>query len=101
VQRYHSQLASTLLVVPHHGSKTSSTAEFIDVVNPEIVLFPVGYRNRYGFPKDEVVARYNDQNRTLLNSAQYGAIHYKFNPKTISKPIFWRQQAKRIWTAVN
>jgi competence protein ComEC len=101
VQRYHSQLASTLLVAPHHGSKTSSTAAFIDAVNPEIVLFPVGYRNRYGFPKDEVVARYNDQNRTLLNSAQNGAILFKFKPQTLSEPILWRHHAKRIWTSSN
>ncbi|PHS22902.1 MAG: DNA internalization-related competence protein ComEC/Rec2 [Methylophaga sp.] len=101
VQRYHSQLVSTLLVAPHHGSKTSSTAAFIDAVNPEIVLFPVGYRNRYGFPKDEVVNRYRTKNRILFDSAQSGAIQYRFEPKTISKPVLWRQQAKRIWTAVN
>ncbi|MBL1319926.1 MAG: DNA internalization-related competence protein ComEC/Rec2 [Methylophaga sp.] len=101
VQRYSSQLTSTLLIVPHHGSKTSSSNAFIHIVNPEIVLFPVGYHNRYGFPKDEIVARYRAKNRTLLDSAQYGAIQYKFGPQTVSEPILWRQQAKRIWTATN
>ncbi len=101
VQRYGSKLASTLLVVPHHGSKTSSSYAFIHAVNPEIVLFPVGYRNRYGFPKQDIVKRYNTQNRILFDSARYGAIQYKFEPCTVSEPILWRQQAKRIWTATN
>lgn len=101
VQRYASQLASTLLIAPHHGSKTSSSHAFIHTVNPEIVLFPVGYHNRYGFPKKEVIKRYNTKNRTLLNTAQHGAIQYKFGPESISKPILWRKQAKRIWTNLN
>jgi competence protein ComEC len=101
VQRYGSKLASTLIVAPHHGSNTSSSYTFIHVVNPEIVLFPIGYRNRYGFPKENIVNRYSIKNRTLLDSAQYGAIQYKFGPQTVSGPILWRKQAKRIWTAVN
>jgi competence protein ComEC len=101
IERYGENLASTLIVVPHHGSKTSSSNAFIHAVNPEIVLFPVGYRNHYGFPKDDIVNRYNTKNRMLFDSAQYGSIQYRFGPKTVSEPILWRQQAKRIWTATN
>ena len=53
-----STLQSTLLLVPHHGSKTSSSAEFLAAVRPELVLFQAGYRNRYGHPAADVVARY-------------------------------------------
>ncbi|MFW5447498.1 MAG: DNA internalization-related competence protein ComEC/Rec2, partial [Methylophagaceae bacterium] len=101
VERYGQKLASTLLVAPHHGSKTSSSNAFIHAVNPEIVLFPVGYHNRYGFPKENIVDRYSTKNRTLFDSAQYGAIQYQFRPKTVSDPILWRQQVRRIWTATN
>ena len=45
------QLRSDILVVPHHGSATSSSPEFVNTVAPRYALFPVGYRNRFGFPK--------------------------------------------------
>jgi competence protein ComEC len=50
-------LRSDVLVVGHHGSKTSSTAEFLDVVSPNVALIPVGLDNQYGHPHDEVVQR--------------------------------------------
>ncbi|MDE2365691.1 MAG: DNA internalization-related competence protein ComEC/Rec2, partial [Betaproteobacteria bacterium] len=50
-------LRSTVLVAPHHGSKTSSTDEFIHQVDPRLVIFTVGYRNRFGHPRDAVVER--------------------------------------------
>lgn len=53
-------LRADILVAPHHGSKTSSTAAFIDAVRPDIVLFPVGYRNRFHHPHPTVVARYDE-----------------------------------------
>lgn len=100
IRRYSSKLTSTLLVAPHHGSTTSSHSAFIDAVNPDIVLFPVGYGNRYGFPKDKIVALYHAKNISTFNTAQSGAILFKINPKTISEPVLWRHQARRIWTAV-
>jgi competence protein ComEC len=51
-------LQSTVLLAPHHGSKTSSSAEFLQAVEPEWVLIQAGYRNRYGHPAADVVARY-------------------------------------------
>ena len=57
-ERQGDALRSTLLLAPHHGSKTSSTPEFLAAVQPELVLIQAGYRNRYGHPAAEVVARY-------------------------------------------
>ncbi len=51
-------LRSQVLLVPHHGSRTSSTVDFIRAVDPEEVIFPVGYRNRYRHPHPEIVERY-------------------------------------------
>ena len=45
----------------HHGSRTSSTADFVAAVAPEHALFPAGYRNRYGFPNPRVLERYRTQ----------------------------------------
>ena len=47
------------LVAPHHGSRSSSTAAFIEAVAPRHVIYTVGYRNRWRFPAPEVVARYD------------------------------------------
>ena len=52
------RLRSTVLLAPHHGSKTSSSAEFLVAVQPAVVLVQAGYRNRYGHPAPEVMARY-------------------------------------------
>lgn len=51
------ELQSTILKVPHHGSKTSSTQEFLEVVKPKIALIGVGKNNLYGHPNDEVLER--------------------------------------------
>jgi competence protein ComEC len=51
------ELRSDVLVVGHHGSRTSSTAEFLDVVSPNVAIIPVGLDNQYGHPHDEVVQR--------------------------------------------
>jgi len=51
-------LRAEILLVPHHGSKTSSTDAFIDAVHPAAGLFSVGYRNRFHHPNTAVVARY-------------------------------------------
>jgi len=97
IERYGSELQAELLVAPHHGSLTSSTDAFIDVVDPEIVLFPVGYRNRYRFPRSEVVARYQSRGMKLYDSAQHGAITVKFGVEGISSPQTYRLEAQRYW----
>lgn len=56
--RQSDRLPSTVLLAPHHGSKTSSSTEFLAAVQPQLVLIQAGYRNRYGHPAAEVVARY-------------------------------------------
>ncbi|HAU4891323.1 TPA: DNA internalization-related competence protein ComEC/Rec2 [Aeromonas hydrophila] len=53
-------LSSTLLVSPHHGSRTSSTAPFVAAVAPRYVVHSAGFMNQWGFPRPEVVARYQE-----------------------------------------
>lgn len=74
LQNYAHQLPSTLLVVPHHGSKTSSTADFVATVHPLYAVVTAGYRNSYGHPKPEVIKRYLAQNSVVLRSDEDGAI---------------------------
>jgi len=53
-------LASTVLKAPHHGSSTSSSAAFLNAVNPELVVIPVGADNRFGHPSPQVLERLED-----------------------------------------
>ena len=92
-------LPARILVAPHHGSKTSSTQDFVDAVHPEYILFPVGYRNRYGHPKAEVVARYQALNAQMFDSARHGAITFKLGSKELARPDTYRQSGRKYWHA--
>jgi competence protein ComEC len=90
------ELAAEVLVAPHHGSKTSSTAPFVTAVAARHVLFAVGYRNRYGFPHPEVAARYRAADARLHDTAGQGAITVRLGAGDIAVES-WRQQARRYW----
>ena len=69
-------LRADVLLVPHHGSKTSSSEALLDAVRPRIALVQAGYRNRFGHPAGEVVARYTERGARLVESARCGAAHW-------------------------
>lgn len=85
-----------VLVAPHHGSKTSSTRAFIEAVQPHWVLYPVGYRNRYGFPRPEISTRYRQAGVHELESFQSGAISMTLGNGGL-EPQSWRNSARRYW----
>jgi competence protein ComEC len=91
-------LHATILVAPHHGSSTSSTRDFIVNVAPRYVLFPVGYRNRYRFPRPDVLARYAELGAQRLDSDVEGAIGFRIDPASgVSRPVSYRRSARRYW----
>jgi len=67
------RLRSDVLVVPHHGSHTSSTAAFLDAVRPSVAVIQVGYRSRYGHPAPDVIARYGAHGIPVVRSDHCGA----------------------------
>jgi competence protein ComEC len=73
-EHYGVLLKTDLLVAPHHGSLTSSSPAFLNLVTPSYVLIPVGYLNRYNFPNPEVLRRYRALGIQILDSANHGAI---------------------------
>ena len=72
--RYGGELAADIVIVPHHGSRTPSSAAFVTTVAPRYAIVSAGYRNRYRFPHAEVVARYRDVGAEVLNTAEQGAL---------------------------
>ncbi|MCL5668753.1 MAG: DNA internalization-related competence protein ComEC/Rec2 [Gammaproteobacteria bacterium] len=89
-------LRADILVIPHHGSKTSSTEEFIDAVKPEIALIPAGYRSRYRHPHPTVVARYRQRGIRLLDSPAQGAIHIRLGANG-TRVSGYRNTHRRYW----
>lgn len=87
-------LAATILVAPHHGSKTSALTAFVNAVQPRYVLFAVGYRNRYHFPHSSVMEKYQALPAQLFATAEKGAIQFDeaFRPKLyrIKQQRYWR-----------
>ena len=70
-------LQADILKVPHHGSKTSSSAEFLDAVRPQYAIFSLGQRNRYRFPSEMVVKRYRERGCRILRTDRLGAIRLR------------------------
>jgi competence protein ComEC len=90
------KLPAAMLVVPHHGSKTSSTDEFVRAVSPDYAVFTVGYRNRFGHPKQEVVQRYAGNGAQLLRSDSDGAIMVEMNSQGLQVESY-RKSHRRYW----
>ena len=84
-----------LLLVPHHGSKTSSTPAFLQALEPKLALVQAGYRNRYGHPAESVVARYRQQGIVLVESIHCGAALWQ--SQTPERVQCERVLAKRYW----
>ena len=70
-------LGAEIIKVPHHGSKTSSSAEFLDAVRPQHAIFSLGQRNRYRFPSEMVLERYRERGCRILRTDQLGAIRLR------------------------
>ena len=67
-------LRSDILLVPHHGSRSSSTAPFIHAVAPRFAIVPVGYRSRFGHPASDVMQRYRAAGVEILRTDRDGAV---------------------------
>jgi competence protein ComEC len=90
-------LASDVLVVPHHGSRTSSTSSFVDAVAPRHAVFTVGRRNRFGHPRADVVERYVARHATVHRTDESGALTFLVTPTGPGPPAAAREAAPRYW----
>lgn len=97
VSNLPSQLPADILVAPHHGSKTSSSWPFIRQVQPQHVVFTSGYRNRFGHPHPDIVARYQQLNSKLYHSGEDGAIIFSIHKGQLNSVQRYRSQLKRYW----
>jgi competence protein ComEC len=87
-----------VVVAPHHGSLSSSTAEFVAATAPDWVVFTVGHRNRWGFPAPRVTARWRAVGSKTLETSTTGAIEFVARPgRPLQPPARWRIDHHRFW----
>ncbi|MBS0339601.1 MAG: DNA internalization-related competence protein ComEC/Rec2 [Proteobacteria bacterium] len=88
-------LQADLLLVPHHGSKTSSSAALLDAVAPRLAVVQAGYRNRFGHPAADVMARYRARGVAVADTPSCGGLRWQS-----SEPDQWqceRESSRRYW----
>ena len=87
-----------IVVVPHHGSRTSSTPDFVAASRPRWVVYTVGYRNRWNFPVQRVVARWEQAGARSVRTSDGGAITFELGSgKVLRPPAEYRRERPRPW----
>ncbi len=77
-------LASLVLKIPHHGSRSSSSPLFLEAVRPQIAVLSVGSGNRYGLPNEDVLARYRNASVRLYRTDLDGAVEITADGRSVS-----------------
>lgn len=96
LRRHRAELAADVVLVPHHGSRTSSTPAFVAATGARHAVVPVGYRNRFGHPKEEVLARYAAAGMTLWRTDRDGALEFFLTGEGVQARA-WREERPRYW----
>jgi competence protein ComEC len=73
-------VASDVIKIPHHGSRTSSSPELMDAVHPQLGIISLGWHNRFGFPRPEVLSRYAARGIRVLRTDRDGAVTLVIGP---------------------
>jgi len=87
-------LDARVALVPHHGSRTSSTAQFVAAMGAEHAVFTVGYGNRFGHPRSDIVARYGAARRWRTDLD--GAVEVRLGPRGLTVEV-QRERERRYW----
>jgi len=89
-----------VLLAPHHGSRTSSSPEFVAAVGPAVVIFAAGWRNHFRHPRAEVVARYAAAGADPRVTGQGGAVSVWRDPESGRVEVReHRRAAAKFWNA--
>ncbi|MDZ7686587.1 MAG: DNA internalization-related competence protein ComEC/Rec2 [Gammaproteobacteria bacterium] len=86
-----------LLVVPHHGSRTSSTPAFLNHVRPALAVVSAGFGNRFGHPDPAVLDRYRVRDIPVVNTANAGAVTVRLQPGEPARVERARSTHRRFW----
>ena len=81
ILRKNINLKADVLKVAHHGSKTSTTGEFLKAINPKVALIGVGKNNNFGHPSNEVIQRLKENGTRIYRTDENGEISITVNKK--------------------
>ncbi|MGI9335067.1 MAG: ComEC/Rec2 family competence protein [Gammaproteobacteria bacterium] len=102
VAAYGDRLAADIMVVPHHGSATSSTPGLLDAVKPRWALLSAGYRNHFRFPRADVLRRYASRSVPIVSTGAAGAVSFELSADgRIEGPACFRSGGGRFWHRLN
>jgi competence protein ComEC len=90
-------LAADVVLLPHHGSRTSSSPGLVAAVSPRIGIASAGFGNRWGMPAPEVVARWRAAGTTVLTTADAGAVSIRFTARPEGLAVETERGGKRRW----
>lgn len=97
LQNTRELLPADVLIVPHHGSNSSSSRAFIALVDPQFAIISAGYNNRYQLPSDLVTTRYAAINSGVLTTAKSGAVIVTLRASQEITLERYRETAKKYW----
>jgi len=81
--KYSERLSTDVLIVPHHGSNTSSSEHWLDMLQPQLSIVSAGYKNRFGHPTYKVLERYKKRGSRVINTANAGMIQLKLPDSSV------------------
>lgn len=96
VAAYGAELAADIVLVPHHGSRSSSGEAFVQATGADAAIFSVGYRNRYRHPHDEIVRRWSEAGASIWRSDRDGAVIADVGARGVALRA-QRQLQRRYW----
>jgi len=107
LREHGARLRADLLLVPHHGSSGSSSAAFVAAVAPRMAIISSGHRNRFGHPREDVLARYREVGSQILGTVENGAIslhlhadgRIEWSGRRASHRRFWHEPGSSLEAA--
>jgi len=96
VKRYGKKLRSTVIVAPHHGSRSSSSTALLGAVRPTVNIFSAGFHSRYQHPHPQIVRRYREYGVRSYNTASSGAVTIRLSEKGLTVTEY-RKQHQHYW----
>ena len=93
---HYPDLKAKVITAPHHGSQTSSSGEFLDLLQPQLALVSAGYRNRFRHPAAAVMDRMSERNICVMRSADYGSLEVRLDENQLAVKSY-RLERDRLW----
>lgn len=82
------ELEADVLKAPHHGSKYSSSAEFLSAVSPSTIVISAGRKNSFGFPHEETLSRFREIGAEVMRTDTMGAVTIETDGLNLKKKAY-------------